>query len=306
MRHTTTRSIISLILFAIGVVYSSPVIAQDEESELIVVRPLFEYPSAPEELKDLTARTNWLMENFWKKMDFQQKAVVDQNALNDAFSVYTSAMQYADKNVTLKSVDDLIKQLKKNPALLLQFTKAAEENLYGPRASVWIDEVYLKFLKATSDCKKLPKARRIRYADQLRRISNSLQGEKLMSIKLTGRDGKKTVWAPSAPINIIEFGSPECDACRNAKNLIETNLRFRDAMDEGKVSMSFVVVEEDPDGELMLLTNSYPSNWTIGYNPDIIDDIDLRDSPAIYVVDAEGKIIAKNITVSEAIYLATK
>lgn len=278
----------------------------DASAEVIVVRPLFEYPIAPESLTDLTARTNWLMENFWDRMDFKQKQSVDQNALNDAFGVYTSAMQYADKDVTLHSADNLIKQLKKNPTLLLQFTKAAEENLYGPRASVWIDEVYMRFLKATADSKKLPKTRRLRYVDQLRRISNSQQGRKMMTLKMATRDGAKCTWTPTAPINIIEFGSPECDDCRQAKNLLETNLRFREALNEGRISMTFIVVEEDSDGSLMALTATYPENWTVGYNPDIIDDIDARTTPSIFVLDADGNVLAKNITVNEAIYMAIK
>lgn len=300
---------IKIILFAIALIVGAlPFLskAQEAQDEAIVIAPLFDYPVAPEDLTDLNARTNWLMQHFWEGMDFKKEQSVDQNALNDAFGVYTAAMQYADKKVTLASVDNLIKQLKKNPTLLLQFTKAAEENLYGPRAGVWIDEVYMKFLKATAECKKLPEARRIRYADQMRRLQNSMQGTRLANVKITDASGKESIWTPSSPLNIIEFGSPDCDACRYAKNLFEVDYAFRKALEDGKVSMTFVIISDDADGELMRMTSNYPSTWAIGYNPDIVDEIDIRDTPSFYIVDAAGKVIAKNITVNEAISLAIK
>ncbi len=272
--------------------------APEETAQSIIIEPLFNYPVAPDNLTDLRQRTNYLMEHFWEGMNFKSKKAVDQNALNDAFSVYTSAIPYSDKAVVDLSVNSLLKNLSKNPVLLYQFTKAAEDNLYGDRAQVWIDEVYLKFLREISKNKKISQSRKIRYADQLKRLENSIVGSKIISFGIKGVDGAAKQWTPSAPLNIIEFGSPDCEDCRRARILLDVNLPFLDLLEEGKLSMTFVVVEDDPDGLLMEATKNYSGSWQVGLNPEISEIIDLRSSPSFYIVDGEGKIIAKNLDVN--------
>lgn len=268
-----------------------------EPSEKIIVNSLFEYPSAPEEMTSLTERTNYIMEHFWDKMDFKSKKAVDQNALNDAFNVYATAMQYSDGTSVDESVNKLLKMLSKNPVLLYQFTKAAEENLYGPRAGVWIDEIYIKFLKETVKNKKISRTRKIRFADQLKRLENSLIGEKLPTLTLTDADGNKFEWVPTATLNILEFGSPDCDDCRNARIKMDINIPFMDSLKEGKSSMTFVVIEDDEDGLLMRFTRDFSSDWKSGQNSDVPEFLDLRLTPSFYIVDNEGKILAKNLDV---------
>lgn len=133
-------------IISICAAIASPACASAQE--IIEIDPLFQYPSAPEELSSIQDKSNYLVNHFWEPMDFKDKKAVDQNALNDAFKVYCVPMRWADKERALVSVDKLIEKISKNPTLLIQFTKAAEENLYSPRADVWIDEVYLRFLNA--------------------------------------------------------------------------------------------------------------------------------------------------------------
>lgn len=143
---------------AICMAFISPLGVYSQEP--IQIDPLFEYPSAPEELSSLQDKSNYLVEHFWDSMDFKSSATVDQNALNDAFKVYSVPMRWAEKTRSLASADKLIEKISKNPTLLIQFTKAAETNLYSNRADVWIDEVYVKFLNALVKNKKIPESRK--------------------------------------------------------------------------------------------------------------------------------------------------
>ena len=108
-------------------------------------------------------------------MDFKNQGALNQAAVNDAVKVYSFPMQWADKVEVDKSLDKLLAQLQKNPTLLVQFTKAAEEALYGPRANMWIDEVYLKFLSTAMKNKKISKARKERYSRHIEQLEYVLQ-----------------------------------------------------------------------------------------------------------------------------------
>lgn len=272
---------------------------EEQASAVVVLNPLFEYPVAPDELTDLRARTNWLMSHFWDNMNFKKKSTVDQNALHDAFGVYVAAMPYADKSVVEESVEKLLKLLSKNPTLLMQFTKAAEDGLYGPNAGVWIDEVYIRFLETYLANKKIEASRKIRYADQLNRLNNSKVGSKLKALSLTTRDGSAVNFTPTTDFNIIEFGLPDCDECRQARIVLDVDFSLREALEKGKASMTFVVMDEDTDGMLMEMTSGYSQQWLVGKNGDVAEYYDLRTTPCFYIVDKEGKVVAKNITLSD-------
>lgn len=299
-----TISLLSLLTAAL------PSLAQDAapadsvataDQNVIVIDPLFEYPIAPDDLSSLTDRTNWVVKNFWNNFDFKQKNALNQVALNDAFSVYSASMPYAEQPVVLKSVDDLIKKIGKNPTMLFQFTKAAEENLYGPRANFWIDEVFLKFLDAVEKNKKIPAARKARYADMRKRMLSSVKGQPLAELKFTGRDGKETVFTPTAKYNLIEFGDPDCDDCRRSRILLEVDLEFNKLLENGKASMTFIVNSEDEDGQLMDQASRYPEKWTVGIAPDVADSFDIRETPSFFIVDGDGVLLAKNISLVNAL-----
>ena len=171
---------LSLALF--GGVFASSAQTPNDSTQLIdpgvmYVDPLFEYPVAPEDLTDFRDKCGWLAENFWNPLDTKKQEAVDQAKLNHAFQVYSTTVQYADKERVTAAVDRLMKSLQKNPMLLYQMTKAAEENIYGPRAEVWIDELYVNILKAALASKKFPASKRARYELQLRQLEATMIGK---------------------------------------------------------------------------------------------------------------------------------
>ena len=72
-------------IISICAAIASPACASAQE--IIEIDPLFQYPSAPEELSSIQDKSNYLVNHFWEPMDFKDKKAVDQNALNDAFKV---------------------------------------------------------------------------------------------------------------------------------------------------------------------------------------------------------------------------
>lgn len=281
--------------------FSGSCFSQESTSfETITIEPLFEYPMAPEEMSSLTEKTNWLMQHFWDPMNFKSKNAVDQNALNDAFSVYAVPMQWADRDEVLKSTDKIIKLIEKNPTLLLQFTKAAENSLYDPtRAKFLIDEVYLKYLEAIVKNKKIPSNRKLRYQHQLTTLSNTQEGVKAKEFDFVSPTGDKKTYRPYGIYTIIEFGNPSCTDCRHSKLKLETNAALKQLVDQGKVNILFIV--PDPEDGWQTELTGYSPKWSVGASDTVADIFDLRLTPAFYIIGADDNIIAKNISVQRVI-----
>lgn len=217
-------------------------------NSVINIEPLFEYPMAPEDLPTLEEKSGWLMEHFWDALEEKKKGTVDQTALNDAFNVYISAMPYASRDKVMASTNALLKRIEKNPALLLQMVKAAEDNLYDPqRSKMLIDEVYVRYLETLAKNKKIDKIRKARYADQLRRLKATMPGATAPGFKFMDVEGNEKEYFPMSTFTIIEFGDPSCDECRMSKLKFDVNLQLSTLIDQGKVNMLFII-PDDPEG----------------------------------------------------------
>ena len=263
------------------------------ESGVMYVDPLFEYPIAPEELTSFTEKCDWLVENFWNGFDLKAKDAVDQNKLNHAFKIYATSCQYANKDKVSSAVDKLMKTLQKNPILLYQMTKSAEEIIYGPRAEVWIDELYARILKSALASKKFPNTKRARYESQLKQLENSLVGNKPATFEFMRPNGDKAQYFPMATPTIIIFGDPECDECRLGKLKMQSNVSFSKAVTDGKINVLFII--PDPEDGWEKKVSDFPKNWSVGASDSVADIIDIREVPEIYVIDTNGKIVNKHI-----------
>lgn len=303
--HRLWFALAPVILLAVAPeVAAVPVSGTPTQQETIYIEPLFEYPVAPEGLEGLTQRCDWLVQHFWEPLDTKSKKTVSQTALNHAFGVYATCLDWATPEVIDKSTSNLISNLSKNPALLIQMIKAAEENLYGPRAAVWRDDVFVRWLRAGVACKKIDAARRERYAGMLKRLEASMLGQPAPMFEFEKPDGTPGRFFPMSTPTILFFGDPDCIDCSRERLRLETDVTLSRLVDQGRVNVLYIVSSEDSPS-WRTKVSGIPSNWTAGAAE--ADEIyDLRTTPAIYVIDKEGKIAAKLIQSREAVALVSE
>lgn len=277
--------------------------------QYIEIEPLFEYISAPEELSTLNEKSDYLVEHFWDNMNFKAANAVDQTALNHAFKVYSTPLRFAEKNKASASVDKLIESLSKNPTLMLQFTKAAEENIYGPRSEVWIDELYVKFLQALVKNKKIQQPRKEKYVKQLTMLEASALGNKAPTFSFENLKGGESSYFPMATPSILIFADPSNTDWRLARLRMETNAQLNQAVEKGKINVLFIVPEKT-EGWKEEVAN-YPQRWTMGCAENLGEKIDIRAKSSVYFasvwfVGSDGKIALKNVPIETAVEEALK
>lgn len=265
---------------------------------VIQVQPLFEYPVAPESMESLEDRCNYLVKVFWDNFNFKTKEAVDQYALNGAFQVYVTAFQFASAKEVEQSVDKLIKNLSGSPILLMQFGKAAEENLYGPRAEFWSDELYLKFAEAIIKNKKISDKRKTKYLTQESALSKSAIGNVAPSFWFEDKERASKQYFPMSTPTLLIFGNPDDTDWRLARLKMDTNFKFTKALDKGKINVLYII-PYDVDNWQQLVSN-YNNHWTVGQSIDVPGKYDTRLNPSIFIVGADGKIAQKNLQAEEA------
>lgn len=273
--------------------------------EPIIIEPLFEYPTAPDELKTIQERADWLMENLWKPFDFT-KSSVSQAALDHAFQVYVTPLRWATPEVAEKQLDALIKTLSKYPPMLLQFTKAAENNLFSDRAPMWVDGAYMKFLDALMADKKIPELRKARYKEERKLLKNSLIGSKLPVFDYVTPIGEKGKLEFTTPYTVVIFGDPFCNECAMYKIAIESMPELASMIADEQLNIYYIIPDGESVEDWQRQLARYPSAWKRGAGVELDAVYDLRQQPSVYLLGADGTIINKFMT-SEALknYLVT-
>ena len=256
----------------------------------------FQYPQAPENLTTLSQRANYVVEHFWDKCNLKS-AFSSRDKMTKAFRDYITYMQFAAKDTTISSINNLIKTVQKTPKNMLTLGEIAEETLYGDSAMFWSDELYLYFANAVINTKKLSKAEKARYKHHSTVLTNSMVGSKLPNFTFTTPKGEKVEFdSVNAPAIILFFNDIECADCQLAKVRLATNINLNKLIDNGVIKI-VTIYPGEPSKEWETEVESYPNNWINGANENIYDMFDMRTSPTIYQLDDKHTIIAKNLNV---------
>ena len=267
--------------------------------EVIEIAPLFEYPVAPDEMESLMDRCNYIVKHFWDNFNFKEKQPVDQYALNEAFKVYSSTFPYATKKTVDESLDNVIQKMSGNPLIQMQMLKAAEVNLYGPKASFWSDEVYLKFLDTVLKNKKITEARKVKYAKQASALKDSYPGQSAPTFKFTDKNGEIKNYFPMTTPTLLIFGNPDDTDWRLERLKMDSNFKLEDALSKGKINILFILPNQIENWQGLI--SNYNNHWTTGQSEEATLHYDTRENPSIYIVGSDGKIVNKFMTPQESV-----
>ena len=260
----------------------------------------FPYPQAPDEIQGLAERSNFIVERFWERCNFSN-AFLSRDKMKEAFVDYINIMPYATLDTVNLSINNLINKVKKQPKDLLTLAQIAEETLYGPTAEYWSDEIYLPFVRAVIEHKKISKADKAPFKKQLAALENTQNGMPAPGIDLTLRDGSKfNTDSIKAPLTILFVNSPDCTDCMMQRVTLAANVNTIRHINDGKLQI--VVVGTEPySTEWAESMSAVPQTWIAGTAPNVDEIIDIRMQPEIYILGSKHKILVKHATVPNII-----
>lgn len=255
----------------------------------------FPYPVAPDTCTTLESRCNYLCQHFWDNFDISKPIANDDDFLR-AFRDYVEFFQFANRNVVMTSIGELMNKARSNTPNLLKVGKAAELSLFFPTAVYYSDEVYVEFAKALANNKMLKKEVRTYYADQLSRINSCQEQKSLPDIELVMGDGSKQKLSAvcDTTTTVIFFYADGADSSIGRTRLnADTNLEM--LIDEGVVRVLSVYLGKYQPGFADLM----PPKWVNACSEQALNTYDFRALPCCYIVGRDLMLMTKNISVDE-------
>lgn len=258
---------------------------------------LFEYPNIPESIENFTERSNYFIENFWKRANLKS-AFSHLSKLNEAFLVYANLMPHADATVVHRSIDGLIKEVNKNPKNMLSLAEIAEGAFYADTARIQCDECYLPFARAVAANGKIGKAERARFEYQAKALEHSQVGMTAPDIRWRTPEGTTGSLSelPQRAYVLLFVNDPDCDDCQLARTRLQADFNLNMLLDKGLIKVVNIYPGEATD-EWKAQTAGYNKRWIVGATPDIDEILDMRQTPTFYYLNPKHEILSKTLSV---------
>ena len=197
--------------------------------------------------------------------------------------------------LVMSTMRDFMFKAQTNTGNLEKVGRVAERSLYGTQAEFWSDEVYVEVARFMAGASRLKKNVREHYRDQVTRIERTQTGA-VLDFEFTDAQGdRKRLSDLPATVAVVFLTDNGSDSSIDRLRL-STDVNVNALIEAGQLVVVNVLVDKC-SGRWTDEAQSLPANWVNGYNERLDDEIDVRMLPSCFVVDAEHKILNKNVSV---------
>lgn len=259
-------------------------------------------PAVPDSLRQPPERAAFILEHFWDQADFAPGSPLADSleASEQAFVDFVSIIPHGSMEAAEKGIASLLEKAGANPAAYRQIRDLSEKYLYELESPLLSEPIYRLFLLQYAVSPLLDEAAVARAKGQLELVNMNRPGSKAADFRYTDRNGaERTLYeTPSARQTLLVFYNPTCDSCEQLIFDLQHNPNVSEAIKRGE--MSVVAIYSGPDRETWSASaSSLPESWTVGYEPDTLEENDLYDfraTPTIFLLDNDKNVIIKDLS----------
>ena len=264
---------------------------------LVAQTASFPLPEVPQMLASPTDRANYLAAHYWDRFDFKDHSLINKPEITEqGFANFVSIMPYVTEKKEAFSV--FAQRMAKDSKMLAHLLEVSERYLFDNFSPVYDEELYLMLIEELLKQPQLSlvQKERLRYQQKLA-LKNRLN-RVATDFGFVDRKGKRmNLREVKADYVLLYLNDPECSACRQIKEgLVASDIVAR-WKSSGRMKVLSVCIEGETEGWKNILA---PEGWIDGCDKQRIlveeDLYDLRNLPAIYLLDAEKRIRLKNAT----------
>lgn len=268
---------------------ASMALAQDEAP-----KTPFAYPVAPDTCTTLESRCNYICQHFWDNYDISKPIANDDDFVR-AFRDYVEFFQYANRNVVMTSIGDLMNKARSNTPNLLKVGRAAELSLFFPTAVYYSDEVFVEFIKPLASNAMLKKEVRTYYANELARINACQEGKSLPDIDLQLADGSKQKLSMLTDTTTVIFFYDDRVDSSIGRTRLNADANLEALIADGTVKVVSIYLGKYKAG----FADTMPTAWVNTCSEEALQTYDFRALPCCYIVGSGMLLMTKNISVDE-------
>ncbi len=279
---------------------NTPVSAEEKTEPLEL--PL---PTVPTSLVTPRDRAGYVMMHFWDALDATDTVrSLNKDFWEQNFSNFISLFSTADSAVQRRAVENMMQRMTPQREAYRLMVQTARKYLYETESPVHNEDYYQMVLEAAEEGPDLGAAERLQETTELGWIAKNHVGTKAADFVYRTDDGKLTsLMETDVQDNLLLFFyDPDCNHCRDVAQQLAESEEMNVRIAEGDLRVLAVNIYGDEGRSLVHI----PENWIHGVDLSGIEEHELyivRSAPAIYLLDAEHKVLLKDCRTDEVEHL---
>lgn len=260
----------------------------------------FPLPEVPSMLVTPADRANYLAVHYWDRFDFNDNSLIGKAEVTEqGFANFISIMPYVSEKEDAFAA--FAQRMTENPKMMAHLIEVSERYLFDNFSPVYDEELYLLFLDAALKQPKLSlvQRERLRYHQEV--AMKNRVGTQATGFDFVSRNGKRMQLEDvKADYVLLYLNDPECHACQEVKERMQGSELIGRWMKNGRLAVLSVCIEGKTEGWIRITA---PAGWIDGCDEErrlLEHDLyDLRNLPAVYLLDSNRKILIKNATLDK-------
>lgn len=257
-------------------------------------------PAVPPDSLDGDARRAWLADHYWDRLDFGDSlffARADSARMLEAFAAYAGGvLDPADPS----PVRRLMERAARSRTSLDYFAWMASEVLYDPNSPLRDDELYIPVLEAQVASPLLDRWEKLAPQHDLRMARQNRVGRKANDLRYTLASGRTAnLYSLRSDWVLLYIHNPDCAGCREVTEALVQSPMISELVERGALTVLTIYPDEDLDAWRRHLAE-LPATWINAYDRGARmaaeGTYDLRAIPSLYLLDAQKRVLAKDVT----------
>lgn len=279
----------------------------------------------PGMMSDAQDRADWLAQNYWNKLTDPERTYPSDSTIvsgvrnadvEQRFANWLSVLEIVHHSTALKAVNNLCdkalecEKISAASSVLETMTELMEKYLYDANSPYRNEDLYGSYVARLAKWDGFSSELRGKYAFQAERTSLNKIGTVATDFRFSDKSGKiRSLHGIKAPMTLLFFSNPGCDACMNIINVLKGEPRIAQLIESGRLAVLNIYIDEDIAAWRSYMP-IYPDEWYNGFDPDLAirteDLYDVRAIPSLYLLDEDKTVIMKDAPENRVFqYLAT-
>ena len=240
----------------------------------------------------------WMAEHYWDRFDFADTLFcqrADSTEMMRVFAEYVASFVGPYNGEPIKK---LMAKASSSRAMLDYFVAMSEKLFHDPNSPLRSDELYIPVLEAQIAAPFYDEYEKMVPEYDLALASQNRIMHKANDFRLTTASGRvQTLYSVKADFILIYINNPGCPMCRDIQQHIESSQLINQLIADKRLK----VVALYPDQDITLWkAHPLPAGWINGYDKGCVVEknrlYDLRAIPALYLLDAQKRVLVKDST----------
>lgn len=265
----------------------------------------------PINITDQEQAVAWFAENYWNLFPYADTAYVASGQLEQAFVDWLAGvLVHATPDMRQKAFSTTFNKAYSQGSreMMDEFIRLTERYLYDPNSPMRNEDIYIDALRAQLALPMWEEVEKIRPQAQLTLAMKNRVGDRATEITYTTVDGKAGKLSGFKGKKVVLFfNNPGCAMCKEMREVMVASPVLSQWIQSGQL----VVLAVYPDKEIeewKAYAPNIPVQWVNAKADERVkseDRYDLRAIPCFYLIDAQGRVELKDVTVEQLLgYLA--